>query len=244
MVYSNTSTKAGIIQMIEETTGQGDGAITGSTQKFAYINNLVNNWYRIAAYIAWKADKVWSFDDSNHTTFPQVTTTIVDNQRDYTLPTTALRLRDVEVMNASGDYYTLRYMREDDARLLSEKEQEEAGIPSDYRLVGNVIILYPKPDASLVTTAAGIRITIDREVDPFTVSDTTQEPGLPAQFHPILYYGPSFEYATVNGLKDVSSMCLKMLGDFPGLTSMLGTFFAERNQDVVRSLKRNPIKYR
>lgn len=230
--------------MIEETTGLGDGTITNSTQKFAYFNNLVNNWYRISAFIAWKADKAWAFDDTNHTTFPQFTTTLVDDQRDYTLPSTALRLRQVEVKDVSGNYYTLRYMREDDFRLASEKEQEDSAIPTDYRLVGNSIILYPNVDSSLVTTSAGLRVTVDREVDPFTVSDTTQEPGLPAQFHPILYYGASFEYATANGLKDVAQMCLKMLGDFPGLTEMLGTFFAERNQNVDRSIKRKYARYK
>lgn len=243
MQYSNTSTKAGIIQMIEETTGLGDATITNSTQKFAYFNNLVNNWYRIAAFIAWKADKSWSFDDTNHSTFPQFTATLVDDQRDYTLPSTALRIRQVECKDVSGNYYTLRYMREDDPRLLSEKEQEDSQIPTDYRLVGNSVILYPNVDSSLVTTSAGLRVTVDREVDPFTVSDTTQEPGIPAQFHPILYYGPSFEYSAANGIKDVSQMCLRMLGDFPGLTEQLGTFFAERNQNVSRSLKRKSAKY-
>jgi len=244
MVYNDTTNKNGIMQMIEQTTGLGDATITGNTIKKAYFTNLINQWYRIAAYLAWKADKNWSFDDTNHTTFPQFTTTIVDNQRDYSLPSTALRLKQVEVKDISGKYFTLEYMREDDLRLLSEKEQETSAIPTHFRLVGNSAILYPAPDTAQVTATAGLRVTLDREVDAFTVSDTTQEPGLPAQFHPILYYGPSFEYATVNGLKDISSLCLKMLGDFPGLTQMLGTFMAERNQDTFTGIKRKSINYK
>lgn len=218
--------------MIEQTTGLGDAMITGNTVKFAYFNNLVNQWYRIAAYLAWRVDNNWVFDDSNHTTFNQYTATLVNGQRDYATPSNALRIRQVEVKDIAGNYYSLGYMHEDDARLSSLKEQETSSMPTNYRLVGNSVILYPAPNTAQVTATAGIRVSIDREVDPFVVGDTTQEPGLPLQFQPILYYGPSFEYATVNGLKDVSSLCLKMLGDFPGLTQMLGTFMAERNKSI------------
>lgn len=218
--------------MIEQTTGLGDGTITGNTVKFAYFNNLVNQWYRIAAYFAWKADKNWAFDDSNHTTFNQYTSTLVNNQRDYATPTNALRIRQVEIKDLSGNYYSLNYMYEDDPRLLTKKEQETSAVPTDYRFIDNSIILYPAPDTAQITASAGIRVSIDREVDPFTVADTTQEPGLPLQFQPILYYGPSFEFASVHGLRDISSLCLKMLGDFPGLTEMLGSFMSERNQGV------------
>lgn len=244
MQYSNTTSKAGIIQMIEQTTGLGDQSITDNSTRKAYFTNLINQWYRISAYLAWKADKNWSFDDTNHTTFPQFTTTLEDNQRDYSLPSSALRLRQVEIKDISGKYYSLSYMHEDDSRLLSEKEQETSSMPTHYRIVSNSTILYPAPDTAQVTATAGLRVTLDREVDPFIVGDTTQEPGLPAQFQPILYYGPAFEYATVNGLKDISSLCLKMLGDFPGLTSQLSTFFSERNQDAFTGIKRKPAKYR
>lgn len=230
--------------MIEQTTGLGSLAITGNTQNFAYFNNLVNQWYRICAYFAWKTDVSWAFDDTNHSNTPQPTTLLADGQRDYTVPTTALRIRDVEVMDKTGNYYTLNYITEDNLILRNEKEQETKGIPTYYRLVGESIILYPAPDATMVTVIEGLRLTIDREVSEFTVSDTTKEPGLAKQFHPILYYGPSFEYATVKGLKDVSALCLKMLGNFPGLNDMLGDFYANRNKDVVKRIIRAGSKYK
>lgn len=244
MQYSNTTAKDGIMQMIEQTTGVGDTAITGVIVKKAYFNNLINNWYRTAAYIAWKADKNWSFDDTTQTTFPQFTTTLVNNQRDYTLPSTALRLRGVEVMDLSGYYYTVKYMHEDDPRLLSMKEQEVAGVPTHYRLVGNSVILYPKPNTAQVTATLGLRTTLDREVVAFVVGDTTKEPGLPAQFHPILYYGPSYEWAMLHSVPGVAQLCENVLGKIPGLLEMAGTFFAERNQDNERSIRRKGASYR
>lgn len=244
MQFNDTTNKSGIIQMIEKTTGMGSAAISGVTAEMAYFTNLVNVYYRIAAFFAWKADKKWTFDDTNYTTFPPATTTIVDNQRDYALPSTALRIKQVEIKGSSGDYYSIPFIHEDSSILQNEKEQEESGTPIGYRLVGQSIILYPAPDTSVITASAGLRVTPDREVDEFTTADTTQEPGLPKQFHPILYYGPSFEWAMVKGLSSIAQLCQKMLGDFPGLTQMLGDHFANRNQDKVNVLARKQVNYK
>jgi hypothetical protein len=236
MVYSDTTNKNGILQMIEQTTNLGDAAVTGNTVLKAYFTNLINQWYRTAAYYAWSVDKDWVFDDSNQTTLPQATTTLVNNQRDYSLPSTDLRVRQVEVMASNGLYSSLVFMPENSPILYTEKEQENAGVPTMYRLVGNSIILYPKPDTSQVTAAAGLRVTTDRDVSPFVVSDTTKEPGFAATFHPILYYGPCLEWATVKGVAGTSQLCNRMLGNFQGMTEMFKDFMSKRNQDTPQVL--------
>jgi hypothetical protein len=233
MVFSDTSGKSGLLQMCEQTTNLGDGIITGNTVLKAYFTNLINQWYRIAAYFAWKVDKNWTFDDSNITTLPNPTTTLVNGQRDYALPSTALRIRQVEILDTTGTYFTLSFMSEADGRLRNDKEGEDAGIPSHYRLFDNSLILYPAPDTSKVTAAAGLRVTIDREVDSFVVGDTTQEPGLNAAFQGMLYYGPCFEWATKNNIAPVATLCSRMLGNFTGLTEMLQEFYGSRNQDTL-----------
>jgi len=243
MQYNNTTTKAGIIQMIEQTTNIGDGQISGNATSFAYFSNLVNQWYRICAYFAWKVDKNWSFDDNNQTTFPQATTTIVNNQRDYSIPSTDLRLKQVEVMQSNGDYYTLQYIPEYSDLFNTQKEQEEAGLPTHYRLLGNSLILYPKPDTSVVTATDGLRISTDREVSAFTVSDTTKEPGFAKQFHPILYYGPCLEWSMIKGNVGVEKICTRMLGGFPGLSEMMSDFYSERNQSTINSIQRENKHY-
>lgn len=230
MQYSDTTTKGGIIQMIENTTSLGDATITGNTVKFAYFNVLVNDFYRMAAFLAWRNDKTWVFDDINHTTFPQATTDLVNNQRDYALPATALKIRQVEILDSSGQYYSLKFISEEDPVLLTDKEGEQAGIPWGYRLVANSIKLYPVVNTANVTATAGLRITIDREIDSFTVSDTTQEPGLSKAMQPILYYGPSFVWASINSVDAVSKLCERMLGKFPGLTEMLEDYYSQRNE--------------
>jgi len=233
MQFSDTTNKSGLLQMCEQTTNLGDAVITGNTVLKAYFTNLINQWYRIAAYFAWKVDKTWTFDDSNITTLPNPTTTLVNGQRDYALPSTALRIRQVEIKDSAGTYYTLEFMDENDGRLRNDKEGEDSGIPSHYRLFDNSLILYPTPDTTKVTAAAGLRVTIDREVDAFVVGDTTQEPGLNAAFQGILYYGPCFEWATKNNIPAVATLCTRMLGNFSGLTEMLQDFYGSRNQNTL-----------
>jgi hypothetical protein len=242
MVYSNTTNKDGIIQMIEQTTGLGDAGVSGVTAQFAYFNNLINQWYRILAYFAWKSDKNWVFDDSNQTTTNTATTTIVNNQSDYTMPSTSLAIKQVEVMQTNGKYYSLSFLHEESDILKNEKGQEEAGLPIYYRLVGNQVILHPKPSTAQVTATEGLRLTTDREVSAFAVTDTTKEPGIPKQFHPVLYYGPCFEWSSIKNVAPVQALCLKMLGNFPGLIDMYQDFMANRNKDVVVAI--SPINKR
>ena len=227
--------------MCEQTTGLGDGAITSDTVLFAYFTNLINQAWRTAAFLAWSADKSWVFDDTNKTTFPSATTTIVEDQRDYGLATTDLRLRQVEIKQANGFYVTLQYMAENSGLLFTQKEQEPKGLPTHYRLVGGSIILYPVPDLTVVTAAAGIRITTDREVDSFAVSDTDKEPGMPELMHPILYYSPCKEWARKTNKPEIVKLCQEFLGEVPGLTGVLGQFFGDRNQTsrlrIARSYK-------
>lgn len=234
MEYSNTTSKAGILQTIEQTLQRADASITSNAVDKAYFTTLINDFYRMAAYLAWKVDKNWVFDDLNQTTFPMATTTLVNNQRDYALPATALKVRQVEVMDTSGKYYALEFMPEESYLLKFEKEQEVAGLPRYYRLVGNSVILYPTVNSADVTTTAGLRLTIDREIDAFVVGDTTQEPGIPKVLQPILYYGPSYIWASGRNLMHIANMCHEMIGKFPGLTDMILDYYGNRNEKVNR----------
>ena len=245
MEFSDTTNKDGIIQMIEQTTNLGDGTITtGNTVQLAYFTNLINQWYRIVAYYAWRSDKMWTFDDRNQTDFPIATTTVVNNQRDYSFASTDLRIRQVEIMSINGYYSTLEYMPNNSGVLYTQKQQENAGLPTHFRLNGNSLILYPKPDTTVVTAAEGLRITTDREVSAFVVGDTTKEPGFGEQFHPILYYGPCLEWATIKQNEGVEKICREMLGGFEGLTEQVKLYFGEKNQATVPLLKRSYSSYK
>lgn len=244
MKFNDTEKLDGTIQMIEQTTGLGLGNISGDASLLAYFTVLVNNWLRIAAYYAYESDNRWVYDDRNHGTFPRYKTDLVNGQADYLMPEEVLNIRQVEVLNSSGDYYSLKFISEDDPILNTEKGQEDDSTPVYYRLNGPSIILDPSPDTSLLTATAGLRITVDREVDGFTVADTTQEAGLPEKLQPILYYGASFEYSSINNLNSVKDLCATMLGGFEGLESIIKKYYANRNQDDIPRIQRATQSYK
>ena len=236
MKFNSVSDKNGLIQMCERTTGLGLAAISGDAGNLAWFTNLINVWLKNVAFWIWECDKDWHFDDSNHTDFSIATTTLVNDQNDYPFPSELLRLRKVEIMKNDGDYYELKLIKTKDSRLRNKLFQEDAGLPTHYYKEGNSLIVYPKVDSSLVTTSKGLRLIFDREVNAFTTSDTTQEPGFASQFHPILYYGASMEWAILKGKKETAGLCNKMLFGSDairdiGLIEMLKRHYSKRDDN-------------
>jgi len=244
MVFSDTTAKNGILQMCEQTTNLGDTGITGNSALKAYFTNLINQWLQIGHFYAWTTNKDWHFDDFNYTTFPFATTTVVDSQRDYSLPSTLYRVRKVEIMDIAGKYHALEQFDEESPILVNEKEQETPGIPTHYRLANFSLILYPVPDITMVTAEKGLRLSYDREMNVFTMTDTTQVPGFAELLHPICYYGPCWEWAMVNNVGNVAKMCERMLGQFPGLREVFEKFFSVRDKNDISFVGRPYKSYK
>lgn len=244
MVYSDTTNKNGLLQMCEQTTGLGDAIITGNAVNKAYFTSLMNQWLQIGHFYAWTNNKDWHFDDSNHTNLAIATTSLVDGQRGYTIPSMLYRLRKVEGMDSAGKYYTIEQMSDDSPVLRSEREQETAGIPTHYWMIGRVLKLYPKPDTAMVTSAAGLRLHFDRKMDLFVVGDTSQEPGFDELLHPICYYGPCWEWGMVKNVPNVAQMCERMLGQWPGIREIADKFYSMRDKNDVPVIGRAKKSYR
>jgi hypothetical protein len=66
-----------------------------------------------------------------------------------------------------------------------------------FDINGDTIRLYPAPTATSCTLASGLRVSFKRAPDLFTVSDTTQQPGLPSSYHAILAYKAALPYAAI-----------------------------------------------
>ena len=227
MQFNDTTNKTGIIQMIEKTTNLGDATISGTAAELAYFTNLINLWYQITGQYIWSVNKNWRYDDSNYSDFPMATTTLVDDQRDYVLPTSLRRILQVEILDSNGKYYNLTFKNPN--TLVNEKQQETANKPSSYYLNGRSILLYPKPDTSQLTATEGLRITFERKLDLFTTADTSQEPGFDEEYHSILYYGPSMEWAATNNNTNIYRHCERMIGQFNGLLQLAQNHYKDRN---------------
>lgn len=172
--------------------------LCGSTSATYSDTNKIRNVniaYRDVARVIWESDGGWKYDDSNATTLPKAHCTMVHNQQDYTLPTTALAVNRVEIMDGGGNWVKLNPLDPQDVRTgLPEYLGGSGGTPVAYELVGNSVLLYPTPLSSSVTLTNGLMVYVDRDITSIATSATTTEPGFAAPFHRILSYAASIDF--------------------------------------------------
>jgi len=159
----------------------------------------VNRWAYMATIAQIDGNSRFQFDDTNLVTLPHFTTTLVDGQGDYTLPSEFIRVERVEVMDSAGNYKRLIPFDHRDIKGGYDDFQETDGLPQYYDSVGNSIILKPAPSSTDVTTAKGLKVHILREIDIFTDSDITQQPGFPEPFHRVVVFGAAYDFLLARG---------------------------------------------
>lgn len=188
-----------------------------------------NSWVRKAVFLSWRNSDAWEFDDSNYSTLPIATTTLVNEQADYSLPSNGLDVERVEVLDSSGNYKLLTQLDKGMVDSAMTEYYETPGMPAYYDLVGNSLVLYPKPSASYVTVAAGLKLYLARDIDGFTTLDTSQEPGFVPTFHPYVAYGSALDYAIAKNI-DVNKVSVIKLG-LNEYQSAIQDYYAKRNKD-------------
>lgn len=215
IVYSNTSSKNGLLQLIERNLKLGDGGITGNTTRKAEFTADINItldkvWDTILPNMG-----TWQLDDSNHTDYPIITTNLVSGQRDYSFTTDEqgniiLDIYKIMVADSSGVYFEIFPV---DVQSQSETlgfydGQNKTGKPTRYDKTANGIFLDLIPSYNYTN---GLKIYINREASYFTTSDTTKKAGFAGIFHEYLALRPSYMYAYRNGLKNVNILKQEML---------------------------------
>lgn len=230
MVFSSGSGEYGLVEDSRFLAGVDSAAFPT-----ADVTRCINRHYYEACIAAWESSADWSFDDTNQTNFPIATTTLVASQPDYSIPTNALTIDRVEVKDNAGNYAIVTAIDDTQINQALDEFMETDGLPKYYRLVKNSIILYPAPAAASVTTALGLKIYFTREVDEFTTSDTTQEPGLPEPFHRLLSLGAAADFTLAKGLPNYTAL----KNESAVLLSELKKFMARRHVDF-KSMRFRP----
>jgi len=167
---------------------------TSATYPDASKIRNINNAYQDVARVIWTSANGWEYDDSNYSTLPIAKTTLVHNQQDYSLPTTALRIERVQVKDNTGVWQKLDPISIFDMTLATQQEFNTPGLPIYYDLVGNSLMLYPTPASGSVTLSAGLQIFTNRSVSEFPLTAATTEPGFAIPFHKILSYAASIDF--------------------------------------------------
>lgn len=235
MVYSDTTTKLGLIQDCEQLVFGNYGDISGNSSRLYDFTARLNRAYDKAASKIMACDGRWQFDDTNYTDFPIGTTALVSGQADYGLDVEHLSITKVFALDSSGNKYLLQPIDINDPVAISYMKTPTAtGLPTFYDKTGGSVFLFPTPNYS---KAAGLIIYYQRKPSYFTYTDTTKSPGVPAIYHRYLSLTASLDYAVSKGLtmkNDVATLVKDMEDD-------MTEFYSKRSKDESKWI--SPIIY-
>jgi hypothetical protein len=157
------------------------------------MRNMTSEYQNVATKI-WESDPTYSWDDRNATDGPIAKRTMADASGSYLIPTTALRVRQVEIMDGGGDWHKLTPIDYASLPVSPEEYYTGTGTPVHYAIEGNEIRLFPAPGTGYVTMASGMAIRLSRAVTEPAVTATTTEPGFATGFHRILSYAAAVDF--------------------------------------------------
>lgn len=173
----------------------------------ATLLRRVNTAYETVVGWIITSDGTWEFDDTNYSTHPRGTGTLVEGQEDYSFASEYLDIEAVEILDVGSPAKYIRIKPLDHEQLggLSPEEyfgltsagNPATGFPEWYDKNGDTIRFYRAPAAAYVTLASGLRVWFKRTADLFTsaqVTTGTKEPGFASPFHVILAYMAAIPY--------------------------------------------------
>lgn len=225
MVFSDTDTKAGILQECENEVFSGDyGAITDNTNRLSRFTALSNRALERITVLIREAQGRWQWEDGNNTDFPIATAALVADQQDYALDGTShFRIERVEVQDSAGNWTKLTPF--DQVDIYDQALTDflaDTGLPQYYDKLGNSLFLYPTPDYS---QAASLKLYFERGPSYFLSSDTIKTPGFNPLFHRLIPMWASYDYDhTRDGAKELREEIAVMESD-------LTEFYARRDRD-------------
>lgn len=218
--FSNTTSKNGILQLIERNLGFADAGITGDSTMLAQFTGDVNLAVDKVFSLIFQDGGTWQFDDTNHTDYPIISTNLVASQRDYSFTSDAnsnlvLEIYKVMVAQPNGIFQEIYPVDVSSGRANRnfDSGQNQTGTPNTYDKLGNGIFLDPP---SSYSSTGGLKVYVSREGSYFTTSDTTKKAGFAGLYHEYLALRPSFQYAYRKSLPvavKLETEMLKMEGE-------------------------------
>jgi hypothetical protein len=237
MQYNAHADKQDIVSSIVDATGLNPIA---HLQK---ITRAVNEANRIIWSWIFEAYGGWQYDDANQTNLPSATTSLVASQQKYTILAEALTSLGFSVVDQGGNEYDLEPITLDEIRERGLSEQEflnTPGNPKYYRMVGNVVKLYPAPSYS---QNASLRARFDRGSVVFASTDSTKSPGFASEFHGAVSTGASLIIAEDKGLKNQNNIEQRWARYERAIKAFYKSKLAELNPETQRTTISDPASY-
>lgn len=180
------------------------------TTQYSNANRLIdiNIWYRNLETEILKSQDSWDFDDTNNTDFPIITTNLIANQQDYSLPVSTLEIKRAEITFDGVNWYPLNAF-DNGSRLKSLATNSLSDFVTTnpyYDVQYGSVFLYPIPTSNVT---AGLKLWVTRTVTDFTLSDLTtgtKLPGIDPLFQDIIAYGTAFDFCMSKGLPQTNNL--------------------------------------
>lgn len=169
------------------------GSTSGTYPDADKMRNMTSEYQRVATLI-WESDPTYSWDDRNNTDSPKAYRTVANLSASYLIPTTALRVRGVEIKDANGDWTKLSPLTYQELVTSPEEHLSGGGLPIQYMVEGNEIRLLPAPQTGFVTMSSGMAVVLSRAVTEPAVTATTTEPGFATAYHRVLSYAAAMDF--------------------------------------------------
>lgn len=232
--FSDTTSNRGIVQLI-------DSNVKTSEISYPLIDKTrdINLALDRVLSLIFQVGGTWQFDDSNQSSYPILTTDIVDGQRDYSFVSDTsgnliLEMYKVMVADSTGLF---REIWPVDVPAGAPSNYYDGlnteGMPNSYEKLGNGIFLDPIPNYDRTD---GLKIYINREATYFTTSDTTKKAGFAGLFHEYLALRPSYQYAYRNSLPNAN----QLLTEMTKMEQDIMDFYKSREKDVQKTLRGRP----
>jgi hypothetical protein len=194
MVFSDTTNRTGIVQLLEDLTSTQSAST--SSYPLAVKTRDINNAFADYKMISSAASSSWQDDDTNHSDYAEIYGSIVSGQQDYTFTedengNQILDIYRVECKDAAGNWQLLQPYNENLEITALEAQATSRGTPFRYYKTANGIFLDKTPNYN---STNGLKIYYNRTPSYFLSTDTTKEPGIPQMFHRYLAYKPAFWY--------------------------------------------------
>lgn len=200
------------------------GSTSGTYSRTNKRRNQNIEYLRVATLI-WESDGTWAFDDRNNTDTPIAYRTIANASGSYLIPTTALRIKNVEVKDNDGNWHVMKPITLDEMHISPEEWLTGTGMPMYSMLEGNEIRLFPAPGTGYTTMTSGMAVRLSRAVTELDVSATSTVPGFATPFHRMLSYAAAIDFSQDSQQRQFLAVQRDRLEK--GLTR----FYSKRNED-------------
>jgi len=189
------------------------------------------------------ADGTWEFDDTNYTTVPVGTITLVEGQSSYSFLDTFLDIENVKILDKNGLWHFLQPINQSQTEMPLETYLITNAFPMYYAKDGNTLKLYPAPTGTVITLANGLKVQFKRTAQLFTAGDIstgTITPGFASPWHILLALKAALPYA-MSYKKDRIAL---INGEIQRLTASLIAHYGEREKDARKVMYPNTIEFR